>query len=1013
MRDLHPILSDVQTGVLRSIDPHVVAYLFFRIVNRREFLDALPPNDHRPLELGIGLTHFYSEAVHLQFLDGCKDAPLFEAYANVAFTYTGLEALGVHERTLASFPEPFREGMAARALLLGDEGECAPQRWDGYLGSREVHGVISRSLHFARPTTDFLWAYHRLILGTLEAMPTSWVPAGFEPEALSLTNGGDVSEQQVKKFDVVEVPGAEVLHVEFGKANYRVGANAVPYRVEHFGYRDGVSQPYTDIGLAPPPPGGGTPRGDDGWAPLALGEVLLGHQDEDGLLQHLPANRCLRTNGSYMVLRKLEQDVVGFRNFLKRNERSGEDGLLGAQMIGRWPDGAPLVKYPNGPEADFGKPKTASALEANINDFRYQRDDPYGRRCPIGAHIRRANPRDTNNRDEAHRHRLFRRGISYGGNLLPEDSPGDGQTRGLLFIAMQARLDRQFEFVQSNWLNQGEFAGQAGARRDPLTGAHAGRLSDAFQPAGEPAPVTHLQRFVAMRGGDYFFVPSFAALAKFKENGNFAPDDPDAPVPEDALGYIQPARTDNSAELIALGKRLLAAGQPSFAPLPPVTTSAFPGGPSVEIRTIVVGRHEYVKNVLMDANREFSSALLDQRARRIAGGARLLIGLEQGDPERKKRLDFLHQGLSMLGPLSVATITEGLTQAALARVLPLGRLDVVEDFGRVVPILCAGALFGVTGPNFVSPTGIAALFGRTDVTDFPEDWLRTLPPIEDYAKPLASMQTWTRLAFLQIFINTVNAEEIAAAAERAVSEFLRRIDQLIFQARQTRHSGNPRNLLEALVRVPLDPTDQPNPERHIRLILAEFTAGAVETVNTALANLVNYLLDHRDEVRDAIRLRMNCRAPTDHDVLFNQMADPDLDILINEVLRFEPVGPLAFRNCIKEKTKIGGADVDPGTVVCLVPAAAMVDDRVFPEPDAIRFDRPAENYLHFGAGIHRCAGQWIVDPIVFPIALPMIRVMFRKLASLPQLRRAAGPTGRKAQTYPMLVDSLTIRFTPG
>jgi cytochrome P450 len=185
-------------------------------------------------------------------------------------------------------------------------------------------------------------------------------------------------------------------------------------------------------------------------------------------------------------------------------------------------------------------------------------------------------------------------------------------------------------------------------------------------------------------------------------------------------------------------------------------------------------------------------------------------------------------------------------------------------------------------------------------------------------------------------------------------------------------------------------------------------------VNTAFANLVNFVLDHRDYVVEVIRLRLGCsnrdRAIRLGD-LIERLSDRDVEILIKEILRLDPIGSLAFRLCIQNAT-IGGADVASNTVVCLVPGAAMIDDRVFPEPDTIRFDRPPEDYLHFCAGVHRCAGQTIEDPIVFPIALPMLRVMFRRLTRLPQLRRAAGAAGMKTQTYPLLTDGLTVRFRP-
>src|SRR5579864_4528123 len=138
-----------------------------------------------------------------------------------------------------------------------------------------------------------------------------------------------------------------------------------------------------------------------------------------------------------MVFRKLEQDVVAFRNFLLRAAPDPEaSSVLAAQMFGRWPDGTPLVQSPGSPN-----PTNQRDPVRSINDFLYERDDPGGTRCPIGAHIRRSNPRDTGGRNEARRHRLLRRGITYG-PMLPEQSPGDGCRRGVLFVALNARIDQ-------------------------------------------------------------------------------------------------------------------------------------------------------------------------------------------------------------------------------------------------------------------------------------------------------------------------------------------------------------------------------------------------------------------------------------------------------------------------------------------------------------------------------------------------------------------------------------------
>src|SRR5258708_2573043 len=245
--------------------------------------------------------------------------------------------------------------------------------------------------------------------------------------------GRAVVEFLVRAFNVF---GLRILHIENGE---RIPA---PWnsdlRIEHFGFRDGISQPFADADLGtpkPPPSGGGTPRPGGTWDPIALGELLLGYPDEDGLMQARPANPELRLNGTYMVFRKLEQDVVGFRRYLREQTgHYGPDSQLAAQMMGRWPDGTSLVDATVWP--------TQQRDERALNDFRYS-EDPRGQRCPIGAHARRVNPRDSNNRDEARRHRIWRRSVTYGGDFLPYDSPGDGKPRGLLFIALCARIDQQ------------------------------------------------------------------------------------------------------------------------------------------------------------------------------------------------------------------------------------------------------------------------------------------------------------------------------------------------------------------------------------------------------------------------------------------------------------------------------------------------------------------------------------------------------------------------------------------
>ena len=481
---------------------------------------------------------------------------------NVAFTWTGLKALGIEANTLASFPEDFRDGMAARAVRLGDVGKSAPAHWEGWLGSREVHGVLVVSLQ-APPQGDDLAS--RLAIGLFE-LPT--------PGALPRTPIADL-------LDKLPSSGMRILHTELGK---RIPSPSNPdHRIEHFGFRDGVSQPFAgvDIGARrPPPPGGGTPRPGGTWDPIAPGELLLGHPDEDGLFQARPANEELRQDGTYMVFRKLEQDVVAFRRYLgEHGGQMGRESVLAAQMMGRWPDGTSLVKSTDWP-TDRGDDRT-------VNDFRYESEDPRGLRCPLGSHARRVNPRDSNDRDEARRHRIWRRSITYG-DFLPYESAGDGKSRGLLFVAMCARIDQQFEFLQTRWLNTGEFIGQAGIGRCPVTGANGGDIEDTFVASGRVAPYTKLPRFVKVLGGDYFFMPSLPALEKIVNGEKF----PSPAVEPKNPSLDQTPKLDVEA-LVQLGKKmLLPVGSPAWLQ------------PDPRLPLVVVGRQitssgpDFVRDVL-------------------------------------------------------------------------------------------------------------------------------------------------------------------------------------------------------------------------------------------------------------------------------------------------------------------------------------------------------------------------------------------------------------------------------
>jgi Dyp-type peroxidase family len=216
----------------------------------------------------------------------------------------------------------------------------------------------------------------------------------------------------------------------------------------------------------------------------------------------------LGRNGSYMAFRKLRQDVAAFRRYLaERATSTADEEWLAAKLMGRWRSGAPLALSPDHDDPALG------ADHKRRNDFLYYDDDPNGFKCPIGSHIRRMNPRD-HFKDEmiqVNRHRLIRRGTVYG-PLLPDGVlEDDGAERGIFFVFIGADLQRQFEFVQSQWVNQGIFIGAPG-EKDPIVGANDG--TGVFTIPKQPVRrrLHGLSQFVTNRGGEYFFVPGLRAL---------------------------------------------------------------------------------------------------------------------------------------------------------------------------------------------------------------------------------------------------------------------------------------------------------------------------------------------------------------------------------------------------------------------------------------------------------------------------------------------------------------------
>jgi Dyp-type peroxidase family len=406
---------------------------------------------------------------------------------NVAITHAGLAQLGLPSAALDMFSLEFAAGMVTpgRSAFLGDQGEHAPSAWSW--GGPD------------QPRVDLLVLLY----------------AESPDELAALTDS-------VRGLIGVQGP-VEVLALPTATLTPR----------NHLGFVDGISQP-VPTGLH-----------DTSEGNVALGEFLLGHRNAYGKLTSrplLPADadpqRLLPPatdapghvdfgrNGSYLVVRTLAQDVDAFWDFARL--WAGRTGMspvqVAAKLVGRWPSGTSLAVSP-----DHDDPGTTID-----NDFGYHHGDAQGLRCPVAAHVRRANPRDSLDPrpgsaasvQVTNRHRIIRRGREYG-PVVPDDG-ADGE-RGLHFLCLNANIARQFEFIQHTWLNNPAFAGLQESP-DPLVGPRAPG-ADLFVSPALPVRYRPLQMptFVRVRGGGYFFLPGLSALRHLTS----APTRPSAPDRKD------------------------------------------------------------------------------------------------------------------------------------------------------------------------------------------------------------------------------------------------------------------------------------------------------------------------------------------------------------------------------------------------------------------------------------------------------------------------------------------------
>jgi len=450
---------------------------------------------------------------------GKTDKDISKPAIYLAFSSIGLERLGLPNASSSpstvttaessGFPSVFRFGMdhPSRRNVLGDTGVNAVENWEwghntkspnSHHGEKRLptHAVVLIYAH----TEDALKSARELIEGI-------WVN--------TISSPGSHAQGPAIEFSPFPPPSSN---------------EAI---TEPFGWVDGLSQPKIR--------GASWKHRPDPVNTVEAGEFILGYKDnrdyfpptpvvkvehdQGDYLPSPPANlaqefpsfdpakiKDFGRNGSFLVIRQLEQDVAGFNGWIKEevdrlnanqiNEQNKVSAdQVGAKLVGRWKSGAPLTRYP---EQDPCKPRKDYA-----NNFLYRTEDPQGHGCPLGAHIRRSFPRDSldfKSSDAltiANRHRILRRGRSYFNEA--------GGKAGTMFICVNADIERQFEFIQQSWINGSQFHTLPG-EIDPITGQGTGSGNFTIPTTNGPGTLKGLESFIRMKGGGYFFLPSRRAL---------------------------------------------------------------------------------------------------------------------------------------------------------------------------------------------------------------------------------------------------------------------------------------------------------------------------------------------------------------------------------------------------------------------------------------------------------------------------------------------------------------------
>ena len=959
-------LDDVQAHIIRGAKPAAARYYFLRIEHPLTFAGFLQQPQLQ--------AQLLSEQDIRTLRKTPANAPPFKCFINLAFTYNGMKALGLPDAILQKFPPAYQEGMAARAKFIGDEGIDSPANWDGFYGGGHIHVLVG-----------------------LNYLP--WLEPGFEAPPASW------SEQEIQAHDQYLQQVWQSLCGEGGKpAGAQVLMQEAAHVIrehtqikEHFGFADGVSQPYVRDGEPHRGGGGKKMHNDSHWEPLAAGEFLVGYQDEIGVRNKvkvpgggelLPppedsldaAYRRLAVNGSFLVYRKLRQRVKEFRRLWQ------QDGLP-TQLVGRDPHGVPL---------------TGKGARRLANEFDFA-DDPKGEHCPFAAHMRRVNPRLTLSEGEKEgtmrvdQHRLIRRAMPYGPFIPTDVDVGSAPDveRGLHFFCYNARIDSQFEFVQKNWLNNCDFMRFPSPVIDPIAGNRHGDSLGQFSFNQARLPVYGLEQYVQVLGGDYFFTPGKRGLALllqlvqqtdpfWKPKQRVDTFNPKISNPFEVEKYVDFGQLLGGKRFVKLWVEDSAgARQPYYYFAYPQDMDAILAQPNV-----------------------FTNVLYQQRIEALTGGQMLLSQAQTPAREQQKNLtwkllkpaDFSGRMQQVLGPELVAI---------RKRFLEDGKLELVEHLARRLPLAIVRDFYGIAPPpvpadGILSKIQIAQFYDRTDYDQLPGLWQRNYREYGFSTTPDDTLLFWIRMLFLQVFGNVFGVSFIAEMAQGAAAEFLPQLDGQIRQTVEAGAKGD--TLLVEFIRLYQSQYHYDGDElvMAVRQSILELAVGSTDTTAKGIAMVVKTILQFGPDLLSGLcGLLAMAGKPEMIPALQQAVSHPTgqpspvLDAMLEELailcLYQNPVAPLVPRYCLNGATyttSVGDIlNIEPGAMICLVPEVTLGAE--------LRKLLPFSNgrYLFMDNTPHACMGR--------QIALLEMREALKLLLSLPSVRPAAGKEGQMQDKYGM------------